>query len=177
RNFHPVSLIPCPTYQKPPSPCGDDGCTIYQLPAESIAVAHHIPVDDLPELLQVIRTAVLVVEIVRVFPYIKSQDRRQTFGQRVSCIRLLLDREFAVGILGQPDPSRTENGDTGSIELLLELVERTKLGVDGLCQLPLGFSTAIGLEGGEVEVVIEDLSGIVEDGSAALLHDGFQVCI
>ena len=44
------------------------------------------PVDEGPEVLQVVRTAVLVVEVIGMLPDVDGQQRRQAMAQRVIAV-------------------------------------------------------------------------------------------
>ena len=50
-------------------------------------------------------TAVLVVEIIRMFPHIHCQQRLETFGDRVIGVRFLRDNEFAILVGREPHPT------------------------------------------------------------------------
>lgn len=52
-----------------------------------------LPVDDIPPRGDIIRTAVLVVEIVRMFPDIETENRDFAFGKRGILIGSAHDRE------------------------------------------------------------------------------------
>ena len=56
-----------------------------------ISFLNNTPVNNFPKFGQVVGTAVLIIQIVRVFPYVESQNRSKTFCYRVTCIRFLCD--------------------------------------------------------------------------------------
>lgn len=58
------------------------------------------PVDEGPEVLQVVRTAVLVVEVVGVFPDVDGQQRRQAMAKRVIAVGQGEDLQLAIGVSG-----------------------------------------------------------------------------
>ena len=61
-----------------------------------IALFDDIPIDNLPERSQMVRATVLIVQIVGMFPYIKSQQRLQTLLNGIGSIWLLRNDEFAI---------------------------------------------------------------------------------
>ena len=58
-----------------------------------IATTHYLPVDDMPDLLEMLGTSILVVEVVGVLPNIYPEDRDKPDRDRVAPIRLLVDIE------------------------------------------------------------------------------------
>ena len=96
--------------------------------------------------------------------------------RRVAGIRLLCDDEPAVFVGGEPDPAAAEQAGALGGELRLEGLERTELTLDLPLQRAGGcVCLARGAELGEVEIVVEDLSGVVEDGAVGGADDLFQV--
>lgn len=66
---------------------------------------YHIPVDDVPQGVYVVGAAVLVVQVVGVFPHIKTQKWFQSGAYRVTAVSFFGDVQFSVFINGQPGPS------------------------------------------------------------------------
>ena len=58
-----------------------------------IATTHYLPVDDVPDLLEMLGTSILVVEVVGVLPDIYPEDRDKANRDGVAPIRLLGDIE------------------------------------------------------------------------------------
>ena len=100
-------------------------------------------------------------------------------GDGVVGAGVLADGQGAVGIGLEPDPAGAEEADALGDELFLEGVEGAPLGFDlGLQGADRGrFPVKPGMTGkvkpgmtraelGEVEVVVQDLAGVVEDGIA-----------
>ena len=83
-----------------------------------------------------IGTAVLVVEIVSVFPDVECQDRSESVGHGIGCIGCLGDVEFPFHVARQPYPARTEHFDSGFDKLLLEIFKRTEIAVYASRSLP-----------------------------------------
>src|SRR5690554_7384005 len=83
----------------------------------------------------------------------------------------LLDSERAVVLLHQPAPAGTEDGDRLLAELLLELLERAEVLIDGLGQRTLRLATAVRAHAVPEEGVVPDLGSLVEDSAGGLLDD------
>ena len=60
-----------------------------------VPFAYYVPVYDLPKGFQVCRTAVLVVKIIGVLPYVEGQEGLEASAQGIACILLLDDAELA----------------------------------------------------------------------------------
>ena len=140
-----------------------------------VARFQNIPVDDAPYCGEMIDTAVLIVEVVGMFPYVDAENGLQSVANGVACIGFLCNHEFPFAVTGKPYPTATEKTGAFLLELLLEGFERAKLCIDGFGQLAHGL--AIFLRSGElreVEIVVEDLSGVVEDGTFGMFNDFFE---
>ena len=92
---------------------------------------------------------------------------------------VLADGQGAGGIGLEPDPAGAEEADALGDELFLEGVEGAPLGFDpGLQGAGRGrFPVKPGMTRGklgEVEVVVQDLAGVVEDGAGGLGHNLLQ---
>src|SRR5258708_11570297 len=85
------------------------------------------------ERLQIIRTAVAVVDVVGVLPNVAAEDRRCAVAQRALAVCGLGDFELATLDL-QPAPAGAELADAGGGEIGLELVEPAEVFVDLLFQ-------------------------------------------
>ena len=106
-------------------------------------------------------------------PNIKRQQWLQPLGDRIIRAGLLGDDEGAVGGGGEPDPAGAEEGDAFGDEVGLEGVEGAPLLLD-LGEEFRFFDSAFGSaqndrnitrpELGKVQVMIQDLAGVVEDG-------------
>ena len=92
-----------------------------------IARFDDFPVHDLPEGGEMGGAAVLVVEVVGVFPHVESQQWFQTPGDGVAGVGFLRDDQGAIFLRGEPYPATAEEGDTFSLELSLESVEGAPL--------------------------------------------------
>src|SRR6478672_3083271 len=77
------------------------------------------PVDDVPPGPNVVRTTVLILEIVRVLPDIASQQRGLAGHERGILVRGALDGQLATPVRGEPAPPAPEPADAGLGKLLL----------------------------------------------------------
>ena len=135
------------------------------------------PVDEGPEGGEVGGASVLVVEVVGVLPDVEGEYRLEAVGDGVAGAGLLGDGERAVRRGGEPDPAGAEEPDAFGDEVVLEGVEGAPLFHDleqegGL--LRGGDRVCRGAELGEIQVVVEDLAGVVEDSAVRLLDDFLQ---
>src|SRR6266478_7284280 len=83
--------------------------------------------------LQIIRTAIAIIDVVGVLPDVDAEDRRGAVHQRVLAVGRLGDFELAV-LHRQPGPARTELADAGGGEIGLEFLEPAKVHGDLLFQ-------------------------------------------
>ena len=103
-------------------------------------------------------------------PDVEGEQRFQAFGDGVAGVGFLGDDQGAVFLCRKPDPAGAEQTRALGFELGLEGVNTSPLLLD------LGFDLAHRFrafrdELREVEVVVEHLTGIVEDGAGGFLHD------
>ena len=123
--------------------------------------------------------AVLVVEVVGVFPDVEGEEGAEAVGDGVVGAGVLADGQGAGGIGLEPDPAGAEEADALGDELFLEGFEGAPLGFDlgdqGRFLHPFGIrNDRHRAELGEVEVVVQDLAGVVEDGAGGLGHNFLQ---
>src|SRR5262245_2920847 len=85
------------------------------------------------ERLQIIRTAVAIIDVVGVLPDVAAEDRRRAMDQRAFAVGGLGDFELAV-LDRQPAPAGAELTDAGGGEIGLELFEAAEILVDLLFQ-------------------------------------------
>jgi len=102
------------------------------------ALGDSLPVNNLPDGLEVVRADVLVLEVVGVLPNINSQQGDQTGG---GLERVLVRgggnlKALELLVVSEPAPSRTLNSSGLGVELLDKLVE----GAPGLLDLLEEFS-------------------------------------
>ena len=152
-----------------------------------ISALHHLPIHNLPQRLQVRGAAVLVVEVVGVFPDVEGEEGAEAVGDGIVGAGVLADGQGAGDIGLEPDPAGAEEAHTLGNEVFLEgldgapllsdlpaegrirgkLIRLGRTRQDGRHPLPLrapGHNEWDGrLELGKVQVVVQDLAGVVED--------------
>ncbi len=104
-----------------------------------VAGGDDIPVHHIPKCGDVVGTAVLIVEVVGVFPDVETEDRAIAATAEVgSHDRIVLIGGGAHGELAilaaKPGPARTEAGGARLGEGLFECVKRPEGGIDCGCQ-------------------------------------------
>src|SRR3954453_19836479 len=91
-----------------------------------VTTVHCIPVDHVPPGGEVVRSAVLVLQVVGVFPYVVAEDREVAVRQGVVLVGGADDRELAVAARDEPGPATAESFHSGVVELRLEGLEVAK---------------------------------------------------
>src|SRR6201746_2028940 len=124
-----------------------------------------VPVDEvIDERLQIVGTAVAVVDVVGMLPDVAAEDRRGAVDQRAFAVRGLGDFELAVLDL-KPAPAGAELADAGGGEIGLELVEAAEILVDLLFEAAGQLAAAaIRLHPAPEMQMVVVLAGIVEYG-------------
>ena len=169
---------------------GWSNCLDYSLITRYKPLFHHFPIDNLPQCLQVGWASVLVVEIVGVLPDVESEDGAEPMGDGVVGAGVRVDGQSAGRICMEPDPAGAEKGGAFLDEVNLEGVDGPPLfddlGDEGRF-LDFGFACARndrrgafacndtgGPELGKVEIVIQDLTGVVKNGTVGMADDVLQ---
>ena len=96
-----------------------------------VAGGHGGPVHHVPEGGQVVCPAVLIVQVVRVLPYIHAQERCVSLHQRAVLIRGGIHGEVPPVADHEPRPAAAEAGESRLLEGRLEIIEGAARGVDG----------------------------------------------
>src|SRR5690349_1164479 len=109
-------------------------CLSYLL-ALSESLVNLRPVDDVPPRVDVVGPAVLILEVVRVFPDVDAEDGLLAVHHRVVLIRRAFDHELAA-VVDDPRPAAAKPSDRGGFELLLELVEAAERAVERVGDRP-----------------------------------------
>ena len=84
-----------------------------------ISFFHHPPIHNPPQGLEVRGAAVLVVEVVGVFPDVEGEEGAEAMGDGVVGAGVLADGQGAGGIGLEPDPAGAEEADALGDELFL----------------------------------------------------------
>src|SRR5436853_4798144 len=103
--------------------------------ALSKSLVHRVPIHDVPPRGEVVGTAILIFEVVGVFPHVDAEEGLLPFHERTILVGSALDDELAAGI-DQPSPAAAEALHAGVIELRLELLEVAERRLDGVGDRP-----------------------------------------
>ena len=136
-----------------------------------VAASDDRPVDDRPDVLDVVGATVLIAEVVGVLPYVDTEEGTQPVYYGVAAVGFLRQDELAIFLGREPHPTRAEERRSGIEELLLEGLEATPLSLNRCQELTRRCTTSIGGELGEVEVMVERLPSVVECMPFALADD------
>src|SRR5690606_8199235 len=134
-----------------------------------------VPVHDVPPRLDVVGTAVLVVQVVGVLPDVEAEDRGVAVHDRRVLVGRRVALQLAAAIDDQPGPAGAEAAGGLLLEPLLELLEAAEGAVDRLAQLAAGLTAAVRAHDLPEEVVVDVPAAVVADGRAGLLGDGVQI--
>ncbi len=118
--------------------------------------------------------AVLVVEVVGMFPDVEGEQGPQAAGDGVAGTGFLGDEQGPVGVGGEPDPAAAEEGDAAGFEFGLEGGEAPPLLVNLGGERAGGGRGATRGELGEIQIMVKDLAGVVEEGAGGLADDFFE---
>jgi hypothetical protein len=105
-----------------------------------------LPVHNIPDSREVLRLAVLVLQVVRVLPGVNAEDGAELADHRV-LVGVCLDADVAgLHVLHQPGPAGALDAGERGVELALQLVERA-VGVGDLLGESAGgrLAAALGL--------------------------------
>src|SRR4029077_233052 len=91
------------------------------------------------------RTAIVVTEVVGMFPNVVAKNRKQALGNGVVLVGGAENLHFATLLARQPCPAAAELLDTGIVELGLKILEAAKRLLDGLRNRAAGIAAAFGL--------------------------------
>src|ERR1700741_344073 len=94
-----------------------------------ISIADVVPIHHAPECFDILRTAVLMLQVVGMFPNIDAEQRHLMLRYRAVLVRARGDFEL-FPIQDQPTPAAAENFRGGFRELLFEFVVAGELFID-----------------------------------------------
>ena len=89
----------------------------------SVASFEHVPIDNTPYSGEMIDAAILIVEIVGVFPHVDAENGLQTVADGIAGVGFLGDDELTFAVVGKPYPTAAEKTGTFLLEFLLESFE------------------------------------------------------
>jgi len=136
----------------------------------NLASSRKVSRDEVPiyqvveEGLDEIRTTVLEVEIIGVFPHVAGEKRGLALGQRINSVRGRSDLELSP-IGDEPRPATAELTYRRRFELLFEFFEAAAITVDRLRNLSARGAAAARFHRVPEEGVIPHLRGVVEHAS------------
>src|SRR5690606_12119292 len=140
----------------------------------AVAAVGLVPVDDVPPRRDVVRPAVLVLQVVGVLPHVDAEDGLEPPHERAVLVRHPDDVE-AVAVEDEPGPAAAELPLRRRLELLLEGVEGAEGLVDGLRQLARGPAATVGAHGRPEDGVVVVAAAVVADGRALVLGHAVEV--
>ena len=155
---------------------GDEGKREDSGESGFVVLRSGLPGDNIPESLEVIRAAVLVVEVVGVLPDVDTNDgfALGTGDGLAHEGRVLIgggdDLELLRGSDDEPGPATAKTSEAGGFELGLEFVKAAELLVDGLGEGSGGGSAFIGTKEFPEEGMVGMTAAIVAYGAT----DGFR---
>ena len=96
------------------------------------ALLGSLPVDNIPDGVEVLGLLVLVLEVVGVLPSVNTEDRSELTNNGILvCVGSDLNGT-SLGVLDQPSPAGALDTGQSGVELLLHAIEAAVVGVDGL---------------------------------------------
>ncbi len=132
-----------------------------------VAIVNGGPVYDVPPLCQIFGAAVLVGEVVGMFPEVVAEDGDVADHAGVVLVRGGADGEVAFAGDGEPDPAATEALHSGFDELFFEFFDAAEVFDDGFGEFACGFAIAVGLRSHAFpeEAVVVVSAAVVSDGA------------
>src|ERR1700691_2056094 len=122
-----------------------------------------VPIDEIIDKgLEIIGTAVAVVDVIGMFPNIDAEDGDRIMDDRVFAVGRFQDFDLAV-LHDKPRPAGAELSDAGLNELLFRLVERTEGIGKRLFERAWNLAAAVGLEPVPKKRVVPGLGCVVEE--------------
>src|SRR5262249_43652551 len=87
--------------------------------------------------------AILIFQVIRVFPYVDTEDRRSAVHKRTVLIWRGNYFKGAILVLDQPRPATAETADTSSTKFFFKLIEATERGFDVIGEFAFGLAAGI----------------------------------
>src|SRR5437764_9676198 len=115
-------------------------------PCRLVILADLGPVDHVPPRRDVLRPAVLVLEVVGMFPDVEAEDRRAPLHERAVLVGRGLDAQRSAAVQGEPGPAAAEAARGRLGELVLERVEAADGLGDRLSQRAAGLASRVGAQ-------------------------------
>lgn len=157
------------------------GSQALRVPAAStfgvlVSFANFVPIHHVPEGFEVFGAAVLVFEVVSVFPDIAAQNRMPRFfvHERVILIGRRADFQLAIWVDEQPNPSAAEPSHAGGFEFSFEGVKAAKSRLNIFSQGAGRRASGVGAKNLPEKGVIRMASAVVAHGVANVFRDGME---
>src|SRR5205807_5642232 len=124
--------------------------------------------------LEIFGAAIVVFEVIGMFPDVVAKNGEQALGDRIVLIRSGKNLHFAAGLARQPNPSAAKNLSARFIELGLEIFEVAEAFLDGFSNRAAGVASSLGFHNLPKHGVVHVSATIVADGGANVLGNGIQ---
>jgi len=139
------------------------------------AVVDFFPVDYVPPGREVFGAAIVVFQVVGVFPDVVAENGEQALGDWVVLIGRANDLHLAARFAGEPDPAAAKLFGASVVELGLEIFEVAEGFIDDVRNRATGVAAALGLHDLPEHGVIHVPAAVVADGGADVLGDGVEI--
>src|SRR6266550_2233342 len=140
-------------------------------PHRTEAGVDRLPVQGVEPGRHVVRTLVLVLEVVSVLPYIHAENRRQLVHEGAVLVGIALDGELALPVGDEPRPAAAELADRGFLQLLLEGVVTAECVLDRVGDATIRVAAAAGTHDRPEDRVVGVSAGVVADHGPDVLGD------
>ena len=108
-----------------------------------VTLVDFFPVHHIPPGLQILGTAVVVLEIVGVLPDVVAENGMESLRYRAVLVRRGENLHFALGVASQPDPSAAKLARAGGVEFFLKSLEVAESLLDYVGDRAGGIASAI----------------------------------
>ena len=141
-----------------------------------VSFADFVPIHHVPEGFEVFGAAILVFEVVSVFPNVATQNRNPRFfvHERIILIGRRTDFQLAVSVDEQPNPSAAKPGNAGGFEFFFEGVKAAKSRLNIFGQGAGRRASGVGSENLPEKGVIRVAAAVVAHGVADVFRDRME---
>src|SRR5690606_35043321 len=140
-------------------------CILPYLFVGAVVLGNPVPIDHIEESSNIIGPSVLIVQVIGMFPYVKSQygiTLATTSGhQGIVLVGCGTDFQLPALVDTQPGPSGPKTCPCGRGEFFLEGLKGPKGRIDGIAKFPTGLSTTFGGHDLPKQRVVEEAPAIV----------------
>src|SRR5712675_133274 len=128
------------------------------------------PVYNVPPSGEVLGSAVLILQVICVFPNVHAHHREFALHQRTVLIRRGYDVDLATA-LHQPRPPRAKPAHTRGVHFFLELIEAPESTVDGLPDVARRIAARLGSHNLPEHAVVDMTASVVTHRGPNVLRD------